>query len=300
MQQGSHQRRGASLVSSSVALVPSSSLPSVPQEPAVPSSAANVSCAIVPVVCAHVPARAIVPCANVPSMPSVPQQPVVPASANVPHSANVPRVIVPAPLPVVAIPVPVATTTDADVAHLYDAFKARSLVDAFGILLVPLFETLTVADAYDEDVYMRPPVDVHYQEPLWLAGIILSDFMDDTDDMDASFSPLPSPLLTPLPFAPGVPVVASPEPVPMYLDSASLGIPLLPAPMHTTPIARLTPSPILVATPFVHPFRTTTTPMPSPENFMQQPMPPPSLKRPQPFTIASASLSPSSSPSSPP
>ncbi|KAJ8657967.1 hypothetical protein O0I10_006238 [Lichtheimia ornata] len=148
---------------------------------------------------------------------------------------------------------------------MYDigaAFESLSLVDLGE--LVPIFATLTVVDPFDDDTYMQPPIDVPYQEPLWLAAMRLSDFMDDTDYMDASFpplpspllllssvfgapvvvdpmdiiddmdlifSPLPSPLLTPLPFAPGVPVVASPEPVPMYLDSASPVIPLLPAPM---------------------------------------------------------------------
>lgn len=58
------------------------------------------------------------------------------------------------------------------------------LTDAFWIRLAPIFEALTVADPYDEDTYMRPPVDVHYQEPLWLATMVLSDLMELVDDMD--------------------------------------------------------------------------------------------------------------------
>lgn len=58
------------------------------------------------------------------------------------------------------------------------------LTQAFWIRLASSLEALTVEDVFDEDSYMRPPIDVRYHEPLWLAGITLSDFMDISDDMD--------------------------------------------------------------------------------------------------------------------
>ncbi|CDH57653.1 predicted protein [Lichtheimia corymbifera JMRC:FSU:9682] len=254
-------------------------MPSVPQEPVVPLLRASV-----PSPSASVPAS--LPAVSASSLPVVPAPPSP----------------VPLPLPVVAPPVPATTTTtitDADIDHLCDAFEALTVFDVVDVLckyegngdivsiiiytnmwiwicLGSSFETFTVSDAYDEDDYMRPPVDVPYQEPLWLAAIVLSDYMDVTDDMDIgmyrymirSSSPIPSPILSPLYSAFGVPVdVQSPDPILMDLNFSPLPSPaLIPLPFapgvpvvvessdpiymdHTSfPL----PSPVATPLPFAH------------------------------------------------
>ncbi|KAJ8657969.1 hypothetical protein O0I10_006240 [Lichtheimia ornata] len=121
--------------------------------------------------------------------------------------------------------------------------------------LVPIFEPLTTFDAY-----MRPAIDVPYQEPLYVTGgccLLISSFA------------CPQPLVPFLPLF--VSMVLSFNHLSLFnepfskLDAAYPIIPLLPTVAITSPMI----TPILDATAFVSPLLpTTTTHMPSREASM--------------------------------
>ena len=45
---------------------------------------------------------------------------------------------------------------------------------------------LDVCDPWDEDTYMRPPVDIRYEEPLWLTLKLSVEPVDTIEDMDTT------------------------------------------------------------------------------------------------------------------
>ncbi|CDS10650.1 hypothetical protein LRAMOSA11136 [Lichtheimia ramosa] len=217
----------------SCAFVPSSSafvpvMPSVPQEPVVPSSSVAIvpSSANVPIM-PSVPQEPVVPSSSaaiVPSSANVPSSAaIVPSSANVPILPSVHLPVVPALFASTSAAVVATADSDADsfddVDDLASALVALSLADPIGDLCAALmaltlfdpvddllcaaFKTFTVFDPLDEDSYMRPPVDVHYHEPLWLARLLSNVSMDIDEDNRDAVTPAPfAPITTATPFAP--------------------------------------------------------------------------------------------------
>ncbi|KAI7873649.1 hypothetical protein K492DRAFT_200550 [Lichtheimia hyalospora FSU 10163] len=244
------------VVSSPVVPVVPAVLPSLPSLPSVP---------VVPVV--------PVPVAFVPSLlPSLPQEQDVPFS-----SAPVPSLLPSEPqVPVVlsALPsepqVPVVPFSSASVpvAVLSTVLNASQNVDVDD--LCAEFEKLDVYDLWDEDTYMRPPVDIRYEEPLWLTlkfsvePVHTVEDMDTTEDMEVV---IPSPFLSPA----ATPSTTS-EPIIMDVDMPSPTTSPTPAIINTATTTTTTITATPAATPTTA--NTTTTIMTSPT---RPHMPPPSL-----------------------